>query len=239
MRASAGAASFRRRPTSAECLGEATEQVERLQAELEGAAGAGGGRQAKAQARAARARQERVRKALERLPELEAKKKAGEKAKARASTTDPEATVMKMGDGGFRPAYNVQFGTDTGSQIIVGVEVTTEGTDAGQLPPMVEQIHERFGVYPKEASVDGGFARHEDIEAVSVPPVNGTVSAPVPEPKDAKRDRRPPLPGDRPAVAAWRQRMGTEQAKEVDKARAASAECVNALARNRGLRQSV
>jgi transposase len=236
VRASAGAASFRRRPTLEECLGEATEQVERLKAELEGAPGAGG-RQAKAQARAARERRERVRKALERLPELEAKKKAGAKAEARASTTDPEATVMKMGDGGFRPAYNVQFGTDTGSQIIVGVEVATAGTDAGQLPPMVEQIHGRLGAYPKEALVDGGFATHDDIAAVSAPPLNCTVYAPVPEPKDAKRDRSTPLPGDRPAVAAWRQRMGTAQAKEVYKERAASAECVNALARNRGLRQ--
>lgn len=237
VRASAGAASFRRRPTLEECLEEATEQVERLKAELEGVPGAGRGRQAKARARAARERQQRIRKALERLPELEAKKKAADQAKARASTTDPEATVMKMGDGGFRPAYNVQFSTDTGSQIIVGVEVTCEGTDAGQLPPMVEQVHARFGVYPQEALVDGGFATHEDIEAVSAAPRRCTVYAPVPEPKDATRDRYTPLPGDRPAVAAWRQRMGTAQAKEVYKARAASAECVNALARNRDLRQ--
>src|SRR5438132_11887418 len=44
VRASAGAASFRRRPTLEECLEEATGQVERLKAELEGAPGVGGGR---------------------------------------------------------------------------------------------------------------------------------------------------------------------------------------------------
>ena len=80
------------------------------------------------------------------MPEMEAKKKADDKEKARVSTTDPEATVMKMADGGFRPAYNVQLSTDTASQVIVGVEVSTSGSDQGQMAPMVEQIHERSGV---------------------------------------------------------------------------------------------
>ena len=61
------------------------------------------------------------------MPEMEAKKKADDKEKARVSTTDPEATVMKMADGGFRPAYNVQFSTDTALRIIVGMEVSTSG----------------------------------------------------------------------------------------------------------------
>lgn len=237
VRASAGAASFRRRPTLAECLAEAEDQVQRLRAELEDDPGAGQRRQQQAQERAARERDERLRQALERLPELEAKKKAGEKTKARCSSTDPEATVMKMGDGGFRPAYNFQFATATDSQIIVGVEVTTSGADQGQLAPMVEQIHERFGQRPQEALVDGGFASHADIDAVSAPDKGCVVYAPVPEPKDPKRERYLPLEGDSPAVAAWRVRMGTEPAKALYKHRAASAECVNALARNRGLRQ--
>jgi transposase len=237
VRASAGAASFRRRPTLEECLAEADEQVQRLRAELEDDPGAGQRRRQQAQERAARERDERLRQALARLPELEAKKKADDKGKARCSSTDPEATVMKMGDGGFRPAYNVQFATATGSQVIVGVEVTTSGSDQGQLAPMVEQIHARFGQRPQEALVDGGFASHADIEAVSAPGKGCAVYAPVPEPKDRRRDRYTPLPGDSPAVAAWRVRMGTEQAKAIYKDRAASAECVNALARNRGLRQ--
>jgi transposase len=237
VRASAGAASFRRRPTLEECWQEAQEQVQHLRAELEGDPGEGKRQQAKAQQRAAREREERIRKALERLPELEAKRKADEKAKARASTTDPEATVMKMADGGFRPAYNVQFSSDTGTQVIVGVEVLSSGSDQGQMTPMVEQIERRFEQPPAEVLVDGGFAAHEDIEAVSGPAKGCTVYAPVPKPKDATRDRHTPLPGDGPAVAAWRQRMATEQAKEIYKERAATAECVNAQARNRGLRQ--
>jgi hypothetical protein len=40
------------------------------------------------------------------------------------STTDPDARVMKMGDGGFRPACNIEFATDVDSRVMVGVAVT-------------------------------------------------------------------------------------------------------------------
>ena len=237
VRASAGAASFRRRPTLEHCLEEARTQVQRLRAELETDPAAANRQQHQARARAARERAERIRNALERLPELEAKKKADAKGQARVSTTDPEATVMKMADGGFRPAYNVQFSTATASQIIVAVEVTTSGSDQGQLAPQVEQIEERFDQTPEEVLVDGGFAAHADIEAVSAPEKGCTVYAPVPKPKKETTDRYAPHPGDSPAVAAWRQRMATAAAKQIYKLRAATAECVNALARQRGLRQ--
>jgi transposase len=237
VRASAGAASFRRRPTLEQCSQEAAAQVQRLRAELAADPGEGHRRQHKAHARAARERAERIGRALARLPELEAKKKAEDRAKTRASTTDPEATVMKMADGGFRPAYNVQFSTATATQIIVGVDVIGNGSDLGQLPPMVEQIHERFDQYPRAALVDGGFAKHDDIDTVSAPDKGCTVYAPVPKPKDATTDRHAPHPKDSAAVAEWRERMGTAAAQTLYKERAATAECVNALARNRGLRQ--
>jgi hypothetical protein len=237
VRASAGAASFRRRVTLEQCLQEAQTQVQRLRAELETDPGQANRQQHKARERAARERADRVRQALERLPAMEAKKKADDKAKARVSTTDPEATVMKMADGGFRPAYNVQFSTATHSQIIVGVEVTTSGSDQGQMAPMVEQVQERFEQRPKEVLVDGGFAAHGDIEAISTPDKGCEVYAPVPQPKKAGVDRHAPHAGDSPMVAAWRARMATESAKAIYKERAATAECVNAQARNRGLRQ--
>ncbi len=235
VRASAGAASFRRRPTLEQCLQEAQTQVQRLRAELETDPGEANRQQQRARERAARERDERIRQALERMPEMEAKKKADEKGKARVSTTDPQATVMKMADGGFRPAYNVQFSAATGSLVIVAVAVTTSGSDMGQLAPLVEQVHARFGVYPREVLNDGGFAKHEDIEAVSVPDKGCVVYAPVPQPKDPKQDRYAPHAGDSSAVAAWRARMATAEAQEIYQERAATAECVNAQARNRGL----
>jgi hypothetical protein len=44
---------------------------------------------------------------------------------------------MMFSDGGYRPGYNVQYATDTGSGFIVGVEVTNEATDNEQMPPML------------------------------------------------------------------------------------------------------
>ena len=235
VRASAGAASFRRRPTLEEAYAEAQAQVEALRAELDEDPGAENRRQQKARERAARERAQRIKEALERLPELEAKKKPEDRGKARCSTTDPTATVMKTADGGFRPAYHFQFGTATSSQVIVGVDVETTGSDAGQMVPMVEQVKERSETVPGEVLVDGGFAQHDQIEAASVPGLGGTVYAPVPKPKDPQVDRHAPKPGDSAAVAAWRERMGREEAKAIYKGRAATAECVNAEARGRGL----
>jgi hypothetical protein len=235
VRASAGAASFRRRPTLEECLAEAQDQVQRLKQELEDDPAAPSRRHTAAQERAAVERQERLRQALTRMPEMEAKKKAAAQEKARASSTDPEATVMKMADGGYRPAYNVQFSTTCADQVIVGVQVLTVGSDMGQVAPMVEQVHERFGEYPREVLVDGGFAKHEDIEAVEAKGAGCTVYAPVPAPKVPNQDRYQPRAGDSAVIIRWRARMATDAAQAVYKERAATAECVNAQARNRGL----
>jgi transposase len=235
VRASAGAASFHRQATLEECLQEAKNQVARLKEELDDDPSAPSRRHAAARPRAARERQDRLEQALARLPELEARKKPNEKDKARASSTDPEATVMKMADGGYRPAYNVEYSADTASLVIAAVEVTTQGSDAGQITPLDDQIHGRTGVYPKEALADGGFVSLRDIEAAQSPPRGTKVYAPVPQPKDPTRDRHVPLLTDGEQVREWRQRMGTEQAKAVYRQRASTSECVNAQARNRGL----
>ena len=236
VRASAGAASFRRRARLETCLAEATAQVAALKQEVHDDPGATTRRQEAARHRAGRERQERVAKALAQLPELEAKKRtAADKAQVRASTTDPEARVMKMADGGFRPAYNGEFATTPGTQVIVGVAATNEGSDQGELVPMVEQLDERYGQRPADLLVDGGFASHDAIEQVTAR--GCTVYAPVPKPKDPTRERYDGRPGDSAAVKAWRERMGTVEAQTIYKDRAATAECVNALARQRGLQQ--
>ena len=236
VRASAGAASFRRGATLEACLQEARTQVECLKRQIDEDPGALTRRQQAARERAVRERQERLERALARLPEMaEIKAKQGKpREAARVSTTDAEATVMKMADGGYRPAYNLQFATDAGAQVIVGVDASNAGTDHGQLAPMVAQIEARHQQPPAATLVDGGFATKEDIAAVSD---RTTVYAPVQKPKTATRNPHEPLPTDTPAVAAWRQRMGTPEAQTIYKDRAATAECVNAQARNRGLRQ--
>jgi transposase len=236
VRASAGASSYRRAPTLEKCLEEAKAQVEALRKETQDEPEAGTRRERAARQRAARERQERVERALAKSAEIQAKKAGKAKEKVRVSTTDPDVPVMKMGDGGFRPAANVELATAVDSQIITGMAVTARGSDLGEMPPMMEQHEQRYGTYPGTILVDGGFAKKEDIETVSA--WGSTVIAPVSKPKkDAQRDRFEPLPGDSEAVASWRIRMGTAEAQELYKERASTAECVNAIARNRGLRQ--
>ena len=81
------------------------------------------------------------------------------------STTDAQARVMKMANGGFNPALNVQLATDTESRAIVGVEVSNEGYDAAGLSePMRQQVEERTGKKVEEQLLDGGYLRMQDIE---------------------------------------------------------------------------
>jgi transposase len=242
VRADAGAASFRRQASLEEHLGQASELVQELKQRAQDDPGQAKRQAQAAKLRAAEEREERIRRALEQLPEVAAAKKrnGGKAEEARASTTDADARVMKMGDGGFRPAYNVQLAATCEEQVIVGMDVVNAGSDMAQLGPMVEQVGRRLGDSPDEWLVDGGFPAHEQIDAVAD---KTAVYAPVPEPRakqdeqgnEVKQDKHQPKAGDSEAVAKWRQRMATAEAKEIYKQRAATAECVNAQARNRGL----
>jgi hypothetical protein len=236
VRAHAGSGSFRRRARLEQCLQEARQQVAALKKELQDDPDASNRRQQAARERAVRERGKRLEAALAALPQAEKIKRTQGKseASARTSTTDAEATVMKMADGGFRPAYNVQFASDTSSQVIAGVEVVSIGSDLGQLVPMMDQLEVRYGKRPAELLVDGGFAKREAIEQVAQ---RTTVYAPVVKPKDADRDPHAALPTDSEVIAEWRTRMGTAAAQTIYKERAATAECVNAQARNRGLQR--
>jgi transposase len=234
VRASAGAASFRRRSTLERCLEEARAQVQALKGEIEADPDASNRRQRAARERAAEERQKRVAQALEQLAQVEEHKKKAAVAKKdheseeqykkrsepRASSTDSEARVMKMADGGYRPAYNVQFSTTTDSQVIVGVDVNNIGSDQGQLSPMLDQVEHRYEERPAQCLVDGGYARHDEIEQAQAR--GTTVYAPVPKPKDLTRDPYVALPGDSQAIAQWRERMGTAAARDIYKQRAAT-----------------
>jgi transposase len=238
VRASAGKASFRRQETLEKCLEEAEAHVAKMKQELEQDSAGATRREQAARKRAAGERVERVQAAIENAKELAAQKESRQKGSgesARASTTDPEARNMKMPDGGFRPAFNVQFATATESGVIVGVDVTNQGTDAGLMEPMLEQIEERTEQRPQAHLTDGGYSTKDDIEKASA---GGTkVYTPVKEEekkKAAGQDPFAPQRKDSPAVAEWRQRMGTEAGKAKYKQRAQTAELTNAHARNRG-----
>ena len=241
VRANAGKSSFRREASLQQLHKEAKEQIEALKPAADEQPSEASARQKAARHRAATEREARIAKALEALPKLEAareKRKKGDGEKTRVSTTDPEARVMKMANGGFNPAYNIQFSTDTTSGIIVGVAASNEGSDAGLLIPMLEQIEQRYGVTPDEALVDGGYMKTDDI--IDVAKSGIVLYLPVKEVEKKQKkgiDPYAPLPNDAPETAAWRQRMGLPESKEIYKERASTAELVNAQARNRGLQQ--
>ena len=252
VRACAGSGSFRRKQTLGKLLGEARAHVAEVRALLddpERSAGLSAKKKAAAE-RAAREREQRVEAALARLPALEAKqaalaKKVSEKDRAkgklrepRASTTDAEARVMKMPDGGFRPAVNVQLAVDTASRAVVGVEVVGEGVDTGRLGPMRGQVEQRTGLAVHEHLADGGFLTLGDVEAAEAQGVALYVPPKPPRNTGLRGSEYEPRPTDSEAPRAWRRRMGSDAGKELYKERAATSETVNAdLKAYRGLVQ--
>jgi transposase len=185
VRANAGAASFRRRERLNKQLDLARELVRTLKEQVQADPGAASRGEQAARERAAVQREQRIQAALARLPELEEAKRrnGGKREDARASTTDAQASVMKMADGGYRPAYNVQYASDCASQAVVGVEVCTAGSDMAQLAPMVQQVQQRLGRAPEQWLVDGGFPAHEQLDAVAD---KTEVYAPVPKPRSPR-----------------------------------------------------
>jgi transposase len=221
VRASAGVGSFRREGTLQARLKEARHLVARTARQQDG----GTARTTAAQARAAAEGLARVEEALAQLPAVaEAKRRNGTTSAPRTSTTDPDARIMKMSDGGFRPAYNVQFATDVDSHAIVGVAVTNVGSDQQQLIPMLDQVDARVG-RPTMWLADGGYVAATAIDDAARRDVH--LLMPVPR----QRGTDIPVPGqptDSPAVAAWRTRMQTDVAKQVYRIRGATAERVHA-----------
>lgn len=225
VRASAGVGSFRREGTLQERLTEARKLVERTARQQDG----GVARDAAAQARAATEGLARVEEALAQLPEVAAaKQRAQSKAVPRTSTTDPDARIMKMADGGFRPAYNVHFATDVDSRVIVGVDVTQVSDDHSAFVPMVAQVYARTGQRPAAWLADAGVSSKASLTTVSAHGIR--VYAPVPT-RRGVADSTAPCRGDSAAVQAWRQYMATPDAKTLYKQRGAVAEWVNADAR--------
>lgn len=241
VRANAGTSSFRREKTLCNCLQEAKKHLDTLQKEINEDPTK---HVSQIEARRRQVIVERKNRAEEAVKELakfrkeisnnrarDTKKGIEKKIEhARISKTDPEARKMKMANSGFSPAYNVQFATDTKSQAIAGVDVINAGCDYGQITPMMHQLASRYGKIPNEWLADPGYRKIDDIEKATKE--NCKIYVPLMESSSDKI-----LVNESKEVKEWRLRMEQEEAKLIYRERAATAECVNAIARNRGLQQ--
>lgn len=239
VRAHAGIRSFHRRATLEKHLAQAKERVEQMKQQSDSQGELVNRHQQAAQERAIQERVERLGQALEELTRMEQQKKTTHRKRStrkepRASSSDPEARIMKQADGGYRPNYNTQLTVDTESGIIIGAEVVNE-VDQGQMSPMLDQIEQRYGQRPQEHLVDGGFVSFLQLEEAHQKKT--TIYAPLPKPSRGNLDPTQPKPKDGPGVRAWRERMGTEVAKTIYRLRAATIEWANARIRSLGLYQ--
>jgi hypothetical protein len=196
-------------------------------------------------ARVAQDRLARLEHALAELPDVIAiKKKSGAKdATPRVSTTDPDARVMKIPDGGFAPGRKRPARHHHGRRS----RDRRRQRQQSRLRPRPSHPHARTDrgphrrCAPTSYSSIGGYPSHDAIDQVTAAGV--TLYAPVPRPRN-KAPETPDLPPIDPhlpkpggaALAAWCVRVGTDDAKQIYQQRAATAETVNADAKaHRGM----
>jgi transposase len=260
VRASAGASSFRRRARLEARIADVKAILGQLAKEVESDPAENEQRLRQRRAQRAAERLSRLEAAVAKVAEIEAQQpkskpkaapqpvvpsptapdgeppetKDGKRPKEpRASTTDPDARVVKMADGGFRPAYNMQVASVAGEQIVVAVDVSTSSSDRGLARPMLEKVNAIYGTLPKQHLIDGGFTKNDDIEwahganvAMHCPPIINKHNTDPFAPRD----------DDGPGISAWRKRMDSEAGKATYRERSIH-ECINARFRQWSLVQ--
>jgi transposase len=242
LQAAANRGTFRRSERLAMLEKAALEVVCRLRAEVEEDSAAALRRTTARRLAVAEDRARRLEKARQAQAEIERqreeqrqkqrrKEERKDHKEARASTVDPQARIMKMADGSFRPAYNVQFKTAAEGAHIVGVSVTDCGSDHGLLEPALDEIKQRYGVRPKRMLADGGYTSKDAIEKLHALDIE--LFSPLPR---SKGDPAAPKRGDKAGAIAWRQRMASEEGMALYRKRFAT-ERPHAHMRNHGLRQ--
>jgi transposase len=142
-----------------------------------------------------------------------------------ASTSDPEARIMKLAGGGFAPAFNAQFATvgdpSGGPLTVVGVRVTNQGTDKGSIWVMREQITGFTEATPVQLVVDAEHLTLPDLRRAEAEHLDVISTIPdhwSPEGRDQDEVTR-----------GWMERMGTQQAADTYRGRKALAERPNAI----------
>lgn len=250
VKASAGFNSYRRKQTIEEYQKQAMEYLTTLEEEQKKNPGAYKKRAEAAELRIAQERKDRLDQAIKELEKCNKiktenatknhKKKPSEQElkETRASTTDPEARKMKMGDGGYRLAYNVQLATGTSTRFIYGVDVVNI-LDPGNVVNMMTQVAERMNQFGlpsvKRWLADAAYSGKDDVERVAkeFPSCSYYTPAQVNKGQDPKKNRK----GDSEPVKNWRETLGSEEMTKAYKNRCSTAEFSNAQLKNHGMRE--
>ena len=164
VKASASGKSFHREKTLRQHLEAARERV----GEMGDPRQEESSRRAAARERAAREKVERLELALKEMEKVQAAPEAhAEPSQRRVSETDPEARIMKQGDGGCAPSHNVQISTDSRHSIVVAASVTQAASDEHELLPAMEEVERQTGQQPEHLVVDEGYTTRENILAAA------------------------------------------------------------------------
>lgn len=248
VKANAGGGSLRTEKTLTRYLEEANQYLEKLEKEHKKNPSASTLREKAARERAARDRKARLQQAIEEMSDYKLQKVKSAKqnhnkltdkdlANTRTSMTDPECRKMKMGDGGFRPAYNVQFATSTHKKVILGVDVVNT-LDPGTVKSLIQNVNENLAEagcdkFPKRWLADSAYANKKDAADVETNFSDTTLYSPPTG--NGKADALTPRKSDTPAMRRLRERMSKEDAQAIYKNRSCTAEFANAVAKNRGM----
>lgn len=250
VKANAGGSSLRTEKTLKRYLEEADQYLKRIEKEHKENPSASTMREKAAKERAASERKVRVQQAIEEMAKYKSQRVKSAKenydkltvedlAKMRTSVTDPECRRMKMGDGGFRPAYNVQFVTSCSKKVILGVDVVNT-LDPGTVNLLMQNVHENLtkagcAKFPTRWLADSAYANKKDTAAAEAHFPDTTLYSPPTG--NGKVDALSPRKSDTPAMKRLRERMRTEEAQVIYKKRSSTAEFANAVAKNRGMKE--
>jgi hypothetical protein len=87
--------------------------------------------------------------------------------KAQDNFTDPDSRIMERAGGGFDASHSAQTAVDDTAHIIVAAELTNCGSDAGELPAMLQAVKDNLGELPKQALADTGYKAEAVFEALA------------------------------------------------------------------------
>lgn len=248
LQAAAGFATYRREDTLRKLLKTAEEYVREVEQISKEEAAALGAKKMAAMKQAAEEKKDKLNSALKELEQhradLERNRKRRRKGKpsseelrnVRASHVDPSARKMKMGDGGYRIAYNVQFVTSGQSRVIVGAHVVNT-LDSGTMPIAAEQVIKRLAKIglpiPANWVADSAYSSKEDIDQMANLFPDVTVVAPAKVNKNV--DPKEPKNEDSEAVADWRKRLDTLEFKNIYSQRCSTTEFSNMQTKRMGM----